>query len=114
MHNELQQRKLLIDQILEFPANTYSREYLELPHPKTGRPYSVGELKTFLEELRVKSQHELEKQRQQAVRQQAQQSPEVARIQAQRVWEGFFSRHLDIPDNDATRRALFERGLSLS
>lgn len=102
------ERKSLIDQILAFPANTYSREYLEQPRPRTGKPYSVSELSEYLKELQQAAGKSERK------TQQVQQSPEVARIQAQQVWEGFFSRHLDIPDNDATRRALFERGLSLS
>jgi len=45
------ERKQIIDQIVVFPANTYSREFLDGPHPKTGRPYSIAELETYLEEL---------------------------------------------------------------
>jgi hypothetical protein len=46
-----EERKHLIDQILTFPANTYSREYLDGPHPRTRKPYTVRELEVYLEEL---------------------------------------------------------------
>jgi hypothetical protein len=47
----MSERKEIINQILAFPANTYSREFLDGPHPKTGRPYSTAELETYLKEL---------------------------------------------------------------
>jgi|GraSoi2013_100cm_1033763.scaffolds.fasta_scaffold202081_1 hypothetical protein len=46
------ERKGLIDQILTFPANTYTREFLDGPHPQTGQPYSIAELETYLADLR--------------------------------------------------------------
>src|SRR5258708_39414388 len=101
-------RQQIINQIVAYPANTYTREFLDGPHPKTGRPYSTAELETYLKELQQAAPKPVPK------TQQVQQSPEEARIQAERVWEGFFSRHLEIPNNAATRTALFERELSLS
>ncbi len=100
-------RKQIIDQILTFPANTYSREFLDGPHPKTNKPYSDAELRGYLEELQGSAK---------PVRktQQVQQSPEVARIQVERVWAFFFHHHPEIADLDAHRKALYERALSLS
>ncbi len=48
----MSERKGLIDQILTFPANTYTREFLDGPHPQTGQPYSIAELETYLADLR--------------------------------------------------------------
>ena len=45
------ERKQIIAQILTYPANMYSREFLDGPHPKTNKPYTNAELKTYLEEL---------------------------------------------------------------
>jgi hypothetical protein len=104
-----EERKQIIDQILGFSANTYSREYLDGPHPRTGKPYSLKELNEYLGELQQAASSPVPK-----IQKQVQQSPEVARIQAQQVWEYFFSHHLEIADNAANRKALFERGLSLS
>jgi len=48
---EERRRKEVIDKILTFPANTYTRAFLGEPHPKTGRKYSNSELESYLEQL---------------------------------------------------------------
>jgi len=53
-------RKDVVDRILKLPANQYSREYLDGPHPQTGRKYSIAELQTYLEELRSNHKREIE------------------------------------------------------
>src|SRR6267142_276200 len=77
----------------------------------------VERIKELLEKAQntgISSDERQELDRLQAVRQEVQQSPEVARIQAERVWGAFFFKHQEISDNAANRRALFQRGLSLS
>jgi len=44
-------RKEVINKIMTFAANTYTRAFLDGPHPKTGKPYSIAELETYLEQL---------------------------------------------------------------
>ncbi len=43
-----------INQILKFAANTHTREYLDGPHPRTGKPYTNEELDRYLDELQAK------------------------------------------------------------
>jgi hypothetical protein len=45
------ERTQIIDQILVFPANKHTREFLDGPHPKTETPYTNAELREYLEEL---------------------------------------------------------------
>jgi hypothetical protein len=44
-------RNEVIDKILTFSANTYTRAFLDGPHPKTGKPYTNAELQEYLTEL---------------------------------------------------------------
>ena len=48
---EERRRKEVIDKILTFPANTYKRAFLDEPHPRTGRRYSISELESYHEQL---------------------------------------------------------------
>ena len=60
-------RREIINQILAFPGNPYSREYLDGPHPRTKQPYSVEELSEYLDELRQAAAKRIEAYRQEQV-----------------------------------------------
>ena len=47
----MSERKEIIDQIVAYPANRYTREFLDGPHPKTNKPYTNAELREYLKEL---------------------------------------------------------------
>jgi len=59
---ELQHRREVIEKIVTYPANGYTKKFLDGPHPKTGRKYSNAELETYLEELEQAPTNSVEEQ----------------------------------------------------